>query len=136
MDPHGGVEVTLGRPSDDGYGDALNELPCVGPHHVRGDYPIVASADDELHEGALLPARERVLHGAKHGFIDRQGPMFLPGKLLGGAHGADIGLAEDRRGDQVVVHRRDPRGAELGLRKGHGLADGDGGKLGAIDDVP
>ena len=43
VDPYGGVEVTLGRPSDDGYGDALNELPRVGPHHVRGDYPIVAS---------------------------------------------------------------------------------------------
>jgi hypothetical protein len=108
VNAHGGVELGLGGARLHGDGQALDQLGRVVAHHVHADHPVGRGLDDQLHEGALLAAGERVLHR-------REGRAKTPDLaqaasclFLGQADIGELGLAEHGR-----RHVRDGRLARL-----------------------
>ena len=86
----------------------------VTPEHLA-----VFLRDDELKEHPVGPLDEGRAHrpGARAVDLDR---LALTRLLLGQPDGAEFGLGEDGRGDEVMVDRRSPT-LEDRLREGHAL---------------
>ena len=103
MDAYGGIEQGLGCAGSQGDGDSLHDLARVGSHHMHPDYPITGLVDDQLHKGLLVPAADCVLHRFE-GRLE-QANVAKPGAglLLSETHCADIGLAEHRAGNEIVI---------------------------------
>src|SRR5690242_10264610 len=70
VDGNGAVEIGLSRAHGDGDTHELDHFTRAVAHDVGPDDLICRFFDDDLHQDALVPPRERRLHGAESGFID------------------------------------------------------------------
>ena len=70
----------------------------MGAEHAIGR-PI----DNELHQGLLTPAGKGVFKRRKVAFVDSNSIEVFASGGLGQAHCPDIRVAEDSRGDEVIV---------------------------------
>ena len=101
---------------------------------MAAQHALGSSVHHQLDQGLLLAAVEGLLHGPEPGHVDvdlRVGGARL---RLGKTHGPDGRLAEDRRGDGLVVKGS---GLAIEFRPGEGgaLADGHRRQVDAVCDV-
>src|ERR1700704_6172111 len=59
MDADGLVERPLRRAAFDRDREALDDFRRVGSEHVAAENPVALAVDHQLHEGALVAARQR-----------------------------------------------------------------------------
>src|SRR5262249_37472527 len=85
------VELPLGGAAFDGNREALDDLRCIRSQHVAAEHPVAARVDDELHQGALLAAGQRVFHRLEARYVDMDLGSFPAGLLLRKAQRAACG---------------------------------------------
>ena len=101
---------------------------------MAAEHAVGLAIHHELHQHALVAARQRVLHRAEAGLVDVDPGELLAGLRLGEADRADLGLGEDGGGNKAVIDLH-VLAAEHRVGEGMALADGDGGEVGAVGDI-
>ena len=103
MNADGAVKHRLGRARFHRHGKALHDFARVGADHVQADDAVGRVFDDQLHQGALGAAAERVLERLEVAFIDADLAELLDGLGFAVADGADVRVGEHRCRNEVVT---------------------------------
>ena len=135
MNADRGVELPLGGPGGHRHRHALNDFTGLGADHVDANHSVSGGVHDQLHERALSPPSQGVLHRPEGGFVHLDALEALLGLRLGQAHGADVGLAKHGRGDVLVVQAARPAVAEQAVCHAHRFLDGHRRQLHPVNDV-
>src|SRR5260370_21028271 len=105
MDADGLVELPLGRTAFDRDRQPLDDLRRVLTEHMAAKHAIGLGIDDELDKGALVAARQGVLHRLEAGAVDVDLAMLVARLFLGQTDGPGRRLAEHRPGPAPGVQR-------------------------------
>ena len=97
-------------------------------------HPVRGLVDNQFHEGLLIAAADGVFHGLEGGLEQADMAEFRPRLVLGETHAADVGLAEHRGGNEIVVHGIFGA-AKLATGEGHALGQGHRREFHAPGDV-
>ena len=118
----------------DGNAEKLGHFAGIGAADVAAQHAVGFAVHHQLHQHALVAARQRVLHGAEAGFVDIDLGIVLAGLGFGQANGADFRLGENRGWNERVIGLHILAAEDI-VGKGLAFADGDGRQVHAVGDI-